>query len=524
MVVLAAFLAMASITGLRSQTPSSTTTSPAGLILGRVVEVGSTKPIPGVVVTMADPAAGPGSASRPRQVLTNAQGRFVFRQVPKGSYTLTATIGGNGFTPNGFIVSGQGFQIGAYLNGGFGQRRPGGPLQTIDLADGQRLGDVEIGLWKGASISGTVRDETGEPLIGVVVGAVRVTSDGRLLTGPTKKTDDRGMYHIGTLVPGAYLVFVPQTQALVPAERVDTALARNLTLPSGLTVGRSILSVTPDMLTSNSLAPASSSAGTFAYRTTFHPSADAAVRATRLRIGSGEDRANVDVDLRPVRTVGVSGKLLRDGAPVAAMTVHLMPAETKDGTSVLELASTSTDGSGAFVFPLVPAGQYSIVALRNASSGNPGGPPGGAAPPVVGEWASQPIVVGGVDLTDVVVSMQPGARVSGHVEFIGGSDRLPAARLQQLTITGDDQSGQVPQRLGQPRTFSSGCRWPVRFQWRRPRPLSVPRSGRGALGRAIGRRRRPGRHGHTVDDRGHRDPGPRHHVRRHVNRSRRRRP
>ena len=42
-------------------------------------------------------------------------------------------------------------------------------------------------------------------------------------------------------IPGTYLVFVPQTQALVPAERVDTALARNLTVPSGLTVGRSIL-------------------------------------------------------------------------------------------------------------------------------------------------------------------------------------------------------------------------------------------------------------------------------------------
>lgn len=217
-ILLGALLVMASISAVGSQTPGGSAAPPTGLIVGRVVEVGSNKPISGVVVTMADPS-GAGAAPRaaaPRQVLTDAQGRFVFRLLPKGSYTLTATIGSNGFTPNGFIVTGLGFQIGAYLNGGYGQRRPGGPLQTIDLADGQRIGDAVIGLWKGASISGVVRDEVGEPLVGLVVGAVRVASDGRLLTGPTKKTDDRGMYHIGTLTPGTYLVFVNRRRCSCP--------------------------------------------------------------------------------------------------------------------------------------------------------------------------------------------------------------------------------------------------------------------------------------------------------------------
>ena len=143
---------MASISGLRSQTPSSTTTSPAGLILGRVVEVGSTRPISGVVVTMADPACRDRDrASRPRQVLTNAQGRFVFRQVPKGSYTLTATIGGNGLHAQRVHCHRPGFS-----DRRVPQRRlrPAAPRWSV-ADDRSRPTDSAsamsmIGLWKGA--------------------------------------------------------------------------------------------------------------------------------------------------------------------------------------------------------------------------------------------------------------------------------------------------------------------------------------------------------------------------------------
>ena len=201
-----------------------------------------------------------------------------------------------------------------------------------------------------------------------------------------------------------------------------------------------------------------------------------------------------------------------------------MPAETTDGSSVLEVASTSTDGSGAFAFPLVPAGQYSIVALRNASSGNPGGPPGSAAPPVVGEWASQPIVVGDSDVTDVVVSMQPGARVSGHVEFMGGSDRLPAARLQQLAITATISQAKFrnasaspgPSRLDADGRFDFNGVVPGRYRFRAPAAApwvvqSVVVDGRDVTDTPL-----------TIEASA--IPGRRHHVRRHANGGRGRRP
>ena len=162
----AAFLVGAGFgVGLAAQAPvtpprGTAAPAPTGIVLGRVLDATTDTPIANVIVALV-------GAPLPRAVtvLTDGQGRFLFRSVPKGTFTLRATIGGNGFSPSGFLVTGGGQQIGPYLNGGFGQRRPGGLLQQIDVDDGARIGDVVIKLWKGGSIDGTVIDEAGEPLV-----------------------------------------------------------------------------------------------------------------------------------------------------------------------------------------------------------------------------------------------------------------------------------------------------------------------------------------------------------------------
>ena len=209
---LMAALCVAALNAQGTGAPAPASAASKGLIVGRVVDAVWNTPIPGVIVALAG-APLPGSI----RVLTDAQGRFLFRNVPKGSFTLRATIGA-GVEGAGFIwAGGVGPQVGPYLNGGYGQRRPGGLLQTLDLADGEQVGDAVIKLWQGGSIDGHVFDEAGEPLVDVVVAAPRVSPDGRLLNGPTVRTDDRGAYHFGTLVPGDYVVVVTQLQAAMPA-------------------------------------------------------------------------------------------------------------------------------------------------------------------------------------------------------------------------------------------------------------------------------------------------------------------
>jgi len=67
------------------------------------------------------------------------------------------------------VGGGLGPQVGPYLNGGYGQRRPGGLLQSLDLAVDEQIDDVVIKLWQGGTIDGRVFDEAGEPLGDVVV-------------------------------------------------------------------------------------------------------------------------------------------------------------------------------------------------------------------------------------------------------------------------------------------------------------------------------------------------------------------
>ena len=119
-----------------------------GLILGQVLDAGSNRPIPGTLVTLNL------RASRPIRALADGQGRFVFRDLPKGNYGLTATKAG-------------------HSDGAYGRMRPSGPQLPFELGDGERASGVSIGLWRFAAITGFVQDELGEPIVGTTVRVLR---------------------------------------------------------------------------------------------------------------------------------------------------------------------------------------------------------------------------------------------------------------------------------------------------------------------------------------------------------------
>ena len=479
------------LAGLRARTapqgPGGGPPPGTGLILGRVVDAASSTPVSGVLVSAGAGVAGPQNV--PRIVLTDAQGRFVFRQLPQGRYTLSATIGDSGFSPSGFLISGAGHQIGAYLNGGYGQQRPNGPLGAIDLAEGEKVGDAVIRMWKGGAIEGTVVDEVGEPLVGAAVAAVLRDGAGRLLSGPTTRTDDRGQYHIGTLVPGDYVVVVPQTQILMPLATVDAVLAgtdpsitarlanAGATVRTGAgirTAGVFVATGTPQSPT-NILAPASTERR-FIYQSTFHPSATVLSRATPIRVRSGETHAAADVQLQPVTAVEVAGRLQDDGGPVAQFGVHLLPADAGDGTAVLEVAVTSTDARGQFVFPLVPPGSYRILAVRTGAVPNPAGR---GAPPTprtmseqVGAWAEQLVAVGDQNVGNLALTLKAGVqnqrprRVSGHARSTGCRSAASVRRRRPI------HSAAVPrERWAAHADRTDWCLWGVRDSGRHPRAL-----------------------------------------------------
>jgi len=431
LVVLTGVLLVAGLSAQGLGTAGRGASSSKGLIVGRVVDAVSNAPIPSVIVSLA---GAPLTSSI--RVLTDSQGRFLFRNVPKGSFTLRATIGAN-VEGSGFVwAGGFGPQVGPYLNGGYGQRRPGGLVQSIDLADGEQIADVVMRLWKGGSIDGTVFDEAGEPLVDVIVAAPRRTSDGRLLNGPTVRTDDRGAYHFGTLVPGDYIIVVTQLQGAMPSVTNDSlsatsnkplsaklanTLAPNFT--GGIAVGSSLISTTTSM-NSNALPPVPQGDTPHIYQTTFAPSATSLSAAAIVAVRPGEARTGVDVSMRPVRPVSVSGTLVDDLGALPNFGVRLFTQEAEPRLVPFDLGWTSTDARGRFIFPLVPPGTYRVVAQRYATTHfgpdvvlPPPGPP--RAADRVGASAQQTILVGNQDVTDVALQLRLGVQVSGHVEFRG---------------------------------------------------------------------------------------------------------
>ena len=150
--------------------------------------------------------------------MTDSEGRFAFRSLPRGSLSLTAQKNG-------------------YLDGAYGRHRPGGATQQLALEEGERVTDVTIRLFKPAAISGMVADERGEPVVGTQVRAYRRSLlSGRsavISAGVGTTTDDRGMYRLVGLIPGEYLIEVPNVSASTPdvARAATAAPATSFNMP-----------------------------------------------------------------------------------------------------------------------------------------------------------------------------------------------------------------------------------------------------------------------------------------------------
>jgi protocatechuate 3,4-dioxygenase beta subunit len=155
-----------------------------GTITGRVTGEDG-RPLPDAVVYFYRTYArvmGP-----PQTATADGEGKFQATNLPPGLYTVNAQLPG--------FVS----------------------VQDVATEGGEakfyRPGDsVNVSLIKGGVVTGTVRDANGEPVVGVLVRAVRLRDAmGRILQrafsySQPRMTDDRGIYRLYGLQPGTYLV------------------------------------------------------------------------------------------------------------------------------------------------------------------------------------------------------------------------------------------------------------------------------------------------------------------------------
>ena len=307
--------------------------------MGIIVDALTDRPVANAQVTLGGTIAGVNNT----EILTDAEGRFVFLDLRKGTYTITATKAG-------------------YADGAYGRRRPGGLTQTLSLADAERIGDLKIPIWKHAAITGTIRDEAGEPMVDLPVRVLMpafVAGKLKLTPGAIARTDDRGVYRIGSLAPGDYVVVVPSTQTTAPQSIVDLIrdfrgtssgpgavdLYRDLSFSGSLTAlnllgrsGRPPTKVGSLAFVSSSgnmragVAAPSGDGRFYVYPTQYFPAAMTASQATTITLQSGEERTGVDVQLKLVPTSRVSGTVTGPTGPLmATMTLSPDASELVDG-------------------------------------------------------------------------------------------------------------------------------------------------------------------------------------------------
>ena len=399
----------------------------SGLILGQVADATTGRPVPDALVTISGfgPPAPPGRAVAlsQRPVITGADGRFVFRDLGAARLPIAAKAAG-------------------YIDSS--SMTPG--IRAIELRDGERITDLKIPLWRYAVASGSVVDEAGEPAVGVQVRAIRRLLPGQPVASAdsaTAQTDDRGVFRISTLIPGDYLVVVPQTHSTLPAKVIEQMMNMITGGPPPLDLidlfSSGVAMANPatgtrvgDLLwTSNysGTPPPSLEGGIQTYTTVFYPGVSNPAEATAVTLRSGEERSGIDVQLRLTRAARITGSLIGPKGPVANTGIRLAPAAMSALTTGpgLDAAAGATRGDGTFTLVGVPPGQY--VATVSKRGGDVmslvaealGGRGRGTPPPML--YARVPIAVGGADVNGVTLTLHEGAKVSGRIEFDGVSPR-----------------------------------------------------------------------------------------------------
>lgn len=484
-------LATLVICGLVLAQPPEETRS--ATVTGRVLDAVTGRPVAGVIVTPAGPAvpAGPSVPPAPR-ALTNAAGTFIIRGLHSGTVFFTAEKSGYGVAT-------------------YNQRRFGGSGQGVTLTEGKTIEGIDIRIWRYASISGTVLDEAGDPVVGVRVRAFArmfVAGRPRFSASVTALTDDRGMYRLGNLGPGEYAIGVPSTQTTVPndvmdvffsasgggAAEVRARTARELNelgatiVPAGSPFAFAAGDQTVTLPPGSAVPHADARGAIVVYPTMFFPAAASLAQAGVVSIRAGEERSSVDLQLLPSRTTRVAGTVMAPDGPAGTVGVKLLPASADGASEPIEAAITITNSSGGFTFPAVPPGQYELLVLRKprepvevdegtrvrvtaagdvtmGTAVRPSTPPPPSIPADATLYAKVALPVGDTPINDVVVPLLPAPRVTGHLEFEGTADRPSAASLAGLRINIDPADGSVladatsaaqagrPDEDGQFRTF-----------------------------------------------------------------------
>ena len=365
-----------------------------------------------------------GSEIMPKTAITDAEGRYEFRDLPAGRYTLTASKAG-------------------YVTINYGQTRPFESGKSIELGEAHTLDKADFTMPRGSAISGRILDEFGDAIADAQVSAMRstwVNGKRRLqATGRTAQTNDLGQYRIYGLPPGDYYVSASVGAGASEVMMVDRVAATFV--------------ATAGVATSASGAGPSGSEPRSGYAPTYYPGTSNGGEAQKIALAVGQEMSTADFALLPVRLVRVTGTVVgSDGRPFEGAMVSTTPRNQSEGNfiSFPMAGSSRTDKNGQFTLNNVAPGEYTLQArgLQVVTSSD-GGDRMVFMTRMVGsdgstEFGAVPLSVGGDDISNVMVVTSKGTSISGKVTFEGAKPSNTAPIRVSAVAIDSDSTGAMP--------------------------------------------------------------------------------
>jgi hypothetical protein len=332
------------------QAPPAEPSVPAGTgsIEGTISDGVTQAPLRKAQVSLA------GSVATPLTAVTDASGRFAFRDLAAGNYWLNASKQEYNPPPAIFAAA---------------------PANEILLSDGEHKKGVAISLMPDGSLGGRVVNEEGLPVRGCGVSAAQFVYEQNrrtLRNHGSASTDEKGEYRIGNLAPGRYCVFAHCRTALPAAHpllaRSDPRMPHETYLPQ---------------LYGGGVDPAA---------------------ATRLTVMAGSSLDSIDFQLTRVPAYTLRGSVV-GGDPEARagpVNVMLMPVN-RTMRSLMQMSAQADAASRTFQIQAVIPGSYLLTAFSNRGERM--------------FAAERPVEIGQAPPDPVQISLQSGVDLKGSLQF-----------------------------------------------------------------------------------------------------------
>jgi len=343
--------------GSLPQAPRDPRAKPAtgtGTISGKVTGADTRAPIRRAEVSLNGP-------SGQKITYTDAEGRYQFSNLPRGTYNVSAHAGlhRGDYQPVAYGATSNSFSAGLR----------GKPLQ---LNDGERLESVDIALPRTGAITGHVTDPDGQPASRVKISAWIIRPGSEPTQFARAETDDLGQFRVFGLLPGDYILLAnPSFSHHEQGPEIDAE-------PTGF-------------------AP------------TYAPGTPQRAAAARFRVGRGTE-VSADIRLTETRLFSISGTATNSqGETPRSLMVMLVRSEGGSSSST----GVPVSPSGSFTFRNVTPGDYDVIA-RYTSPRQAGEMPG---PDLNQEFASVKVDVATTNLEGLMLVTKPGVTVTGEIVF-----------------------------------------------------------------------------------------------------------